>query len=193
MSLPAARRGQGSAGRLHATLPRCQDPRGYRAGHPRGAERHCRVRRAGQGRRLQAVQHRLRLAAPIKAVRTIPDLQQKTFVLLQFDDDTISACLFVQGQYTYSTHSRLFNPRGSAESGTEIAQKLSGLIQFHTTSKSEHRIETVCFAGSTADALRSAARAVRRWACRWPASRIRPPSSCRPAPRWPMCFTRRAT
>ena len=91
--------------------------------------------------------------APIKAVRTIPDLQQKTFVLLQFDDDTISACLFVQGQYTYSTRSRLFNPRGSAESGTEISQKLSGLIQFHTTSKSEHRIETVCFAGSTADDL----------------------------------------
>ena len=58
----------------------------------------------------------LGLAAPIKAVRTIPDLQQKTFVLLQFDDDTISACLFVQGQYTYSTRSRLFNPRGSAES-----------------------------------------------------------------------------
>ena len=95
----------------------------------------------------------LGLAAPIKAVRTIPDLQQKTFVLLQFDDDTISACLFVQGQYTYSTRSRLFNPRGSAESGTEIAQKLSGLIQFHTTSKSEHRIETVYFAGSTADDL----------------------------------------
>ena len=68
-------------------------------------------------------------------------------------DHTISACLFVQGQYTYSTRSRLFNPRGSAESGTEIAQKLSGLIQFHTTSKSEHRIETVCFAGSTADDL----------------------------------------
>ena len=75
------------------------------------------------------------------------------FVLLHFDDDTVSACLFVKGQYTYSTRSRLFNPRGSAESGTEIAQKLSGLIQFHTTSKSEHRIETVCFAGSTADDL----------------------------------------
>ena len=78
-----------------------------------------------------------------------------------FDDDTISACLFVQGQYTYSTRSRLFNPRGSAESGTEIAQKLSGLIQFHTTSKSEHRIETVCFAGSTADDL-AACRPARR-------------------------------
>lgn len=92
----------------------------------------------------------LGLAAPIKAVRTIPALQSGTFVVLQFDDDTISACLFVQGQYTYSTRSRLFNPRGTAESGTEIAQKLSGLIQFHIASKSEHQIDTVYFAGADA-------------------------------------------
>lgn len=92
----------------------------------------------------------LGLAAPIKAVRTIPSLQNGTFVVLQFDDDTISACLFVQGQYTYSTRSRLFNPRGTAESGTEIAQKLSGLIQFHIASKSEHQIDTVYFAGADA-------------------------------------------
>lgn len=92
----------------------------------------------------------LGLAAPIKAVRTIPALQNGTFVVLQFDDDTISACLFVQGQYTYSTRSRLFNPRGTAESGTEISQKLSGLIQFHIASKSEHQIDTVYFAGADA-------------------------------------------
>ena len=92
----------------------------------------------------------LGLAAPIKAVRTIPALQNGTFVVLQFDDDTISACLFVQGQYTYSTRSRLFNPRGTAESGTDIAQKLSGLIQFHIASKSEHQIDTVYFAGADA-------------------------------------------
>ncbi len=92
----------------------------------------------------------LGLAAPIKAVRTIPALQNGTFVVLQFDDDTISACLFVQGQYTYSTRSRLFNPRGTAESGTEIAQKLSGLIQFHIASKSDHQIDTVYFAGADA-------------------------------------------
>ena len=92
----------------------------------------------------------LGLAAPIKAVHTIPALQNGTFVVLQFDDETISACLFVQGQYTYSTRSRLFNPRGTAESGTEIAQKLSGLIQFHIASKSEHQIDTVYFAGADA-------------------------------------------
>ena len=92
----------------------------------------------------------LGLAAPIKAVRTISALQNGTCVVLQFDDDTISACLFVQGQYTYSTRSRLFNPRGTAESGTAIAQKLAGLIQFHIASKSEHQIDTVYFAGADA-------------------------------------------
>ena len=48
----------------------------------------------------------LGLAALIKAVRTVPALQKETFVLLQFDDDTISAALFEQGQYTYSTRHR---------------------------------------------------------------------------------------
>ena len=90
----------------------------------------------------------LGLAALIKAVRTVPALQKETFVLLQFDDDTISAALFEQGQYTYSTRSRLFNPRGTAESGTEIAQKLSGILQFHIAGKSAHAIRTVYFGGA---------------------------------------------
>ena len=81
----------------------------------------------------------LGLAAPIKAVRTIPALQSETFVLLHFDDDTVSACLF--------------NPRGSAESGAEIAQKLSGILQFHIAGKSENPITTVYFAGADADDL----------------------------------------
>ena len=96
----------------------------------------------------------LGLAALIKAVRTVPALQKETFVLLQFDDDTISAALFEQGQYTYSTRSRLFNPRGTAESGTEIAQKLSGIVQFHIASKSEHPIRTVYFGGADAQDIR---------------------------------------
>lgn len=96
----------------------------------------------------------LGLAALIKAVRTVPALQKETFVLLQFDDDTISAALFEQGQYTYSTRSRLFNPRGTVESGTEIAQKLSGILQFHIAGKSAHPIRTVYFGGADAQDIR---------------------------------------
>ena len=96
----------------------------------------------------------LGLAALIKAVRTVPALQKETFVLLQFDDDTISAALFEQGQYTYSTRSRLFNPRGTAESGTEIAQKLSGILQFHIAGKCAHPFRTVYFGGADAQDIR---------------------------------------
>ena len=63
-----------------------------------------------KGRRLQAVQHRLRAGRADQGRAHDSRFAAETFVLLQFDDDTISACLFVQGQYTYSTRSRLFEP-----------------------------------------------------------------------------------
>ena len=119
----------------------------------------------------------LGLAAPIKAVRTIPALQSETFVLLHFDDDTVSACLFVKGQYTYSTRSRLFNPRGSAESGAEIAQKLSGILQFHIA-RAKIRSRPSTLPVQTPMTLPSAAQAARRSRCGWRNSRIRLPSSC---------------
>lgn len=93
------------------------------------------------------------LACLIQLVRAIPALTDKTFVLLEFDGDNLYAVLFVQGQYSYSSRSRLFHPRGTQEAAAEIAQKLSGLLQFHLTNKSEHRITDVYFGGCSADEL----------------------------------------
>ena len=90
------------------------------------------------------------LAGQIKLVRATPELAGKSFVVLQFDGDSLIAGLYEKGQYKYSTRSRLFNPRGTEASGTEIGQKLSGLIQFQTAAKSEHPIKAVYFGGSTA-------------------------------------------
>ena len=92
----------------------------------------------------------LKLAGQIKLVRATPELAGKSFVVLQFDGDSLIAGLYEKGQYKYSTRSRLFNPRGTEASGTEIGQKLSGLIQFQTAAKSEHPIKAVYFGGSTA-------------------------------------------
>lgn len=92
----------------------------------------------------------LALAGQIKLVRATPELAGKSFVVLQFDGDSLIAGLYEKGQYKYSTRSRLFNPRGTEASGTEIGQKLSGLIQFQTAAKSEHPIKAVYFGGSTA-------------------------------------------
>lgn len=95
----------------------------------------------------------LALAGQIKLVRVTPQLAAQTFVVLQFDGDSLVACLYENGQYKYSTRSRLFNPRGTEASGSEIGQKLSGLIQFQAAAKSEHRITNVYLAGSTDDDL----------------------------------------
>ena len=92
----------------------------------------------------------LALAGQIKLVRATPELAGKSFVMLQFDGDSLIAGLYEKGQYKYSTRSRLFNPRGTEASGAEIGQKLSGLIQFQTAAKSEHPIKAVYFGGSTA-------------------------------------------
>ncbi len=65
----------------------------------------------------------LGLAAPIKAVRTIPICSKRPLFCCNLTMiRSLRPCL--RGQYSYSTRSRLFNPCGSAESGTEIAQKL---------------------------------------------------------------------
>ena len=77
----------------------------------------------------------LALAGQIKLVRATPELAGKSFVMLQFDGDSLIAGLYEKGQYKYSTRSRLFNPRGTEASGAEIGQKLSGLIQFQTAAK----------------------------------------------------------
>ena len=68
----------------------------------------------------------LALAGQIKLVRATPELAGKSFVVLQFDGDSLIAGLYEKGQ------------------------KLSGLIQFQTAAKSEHPIKAVYFGGSTA-------------------------------------------
>lgn len=95
------------------------------------------------------------LSCLIKLVRAIPALAGRTFILLAFDGENLAALLFVQGQYSYSTRSRLFNTRGTPEAAAEIAQKLSGILQFHLTNKSDHRITDVYFAKCGAGELES--------------------------------------
>ena len=95
------------------------------------------------------------LSCLIKLVRAIPALAGRTFILLAFDGENLSALLFVQEQYSYSTRSRLFNTRGTPEAAAEIAQKLSGILQFHLTNKSDHRITDVYFAKCGAGELES--------------------------------------
>lgn len=64
----------------------------------------------------------LALAGQIKLVRATPELAGKSFVVLQFDGDSLIAGLYEKGQYKYSTRSRLFNPRGTEASHRDRAE-----------------------------------------------------------------------
>ena len=88
------------------------------------------------------------LSGQLKLVAATPALAG-TFVVLQFDGDTLLASLYEQGVFHYASRSRLFYPRGTAESGSEIAQKLSGLVQFHIANKGAEPIAAAYFGGCT--------------------------------------------
>lgn len=88
-------------------------------------------------------------ACEIKLVRFLPALREKTFLLLVFDGENLYSTLYDQGAYKHAIRSRLFNTRGTAESGAEITQKVSGLVQFHISSKGVSPITDVYFAGAT--------------------------------------------
>lgn len=90
------------------------------------------------------------LACLIKLAGAIPALAGKTFILLAFDGDNLSAVLFAEGRYSYSARSRLFSARGTPEAAAEIIRRLSGIQQFHRTAPNPRRITDVYFAGCTA-------------------------------------------
>lgn len=95
----------------------------------------------------------LALACEIKLIRSLPALAEQTFIMLVLDGSNLYSTLYETGQYKYSTRTRLFNSRGTPESGTEIVQKISGIVQFQMASKSTNRITNVYFAGATKDDL----------------------------------------
>lgn len=87
------------------------------------------------------------LACLMKLVALLPELENSTFIVHVLDGENLYSTLFEQGVYKYSTRSRMFNTRGTAEFGTELAQKTSGIVQFHTTSKDAAPITDVYFSG----------------------------------------------
>lgn len=93
------------------------------------------------------------LSGQLKLTAATPALAGSTFVVLHFDGDTLLATLYEQGVFTYASRSRLFYARGTAESGSEITQKLSGLVQFHIANKGAEPIATAYFGGCTQDDL----------------------------------------
>lgn len=87
-------------------------------------------------------------------LRLLPRLESykdRTAIYLFFEEGAVTSVLSENGLYKYSSRSRLFSEPGTLDFGTEIVRNVSGILQFHSTSKSEHRITDVYYAGCPSD------------------------------------------
>lgn len=87
----------------------------------------------------------------LNALGQLKEYQKETAIVLLFEESSVVSLLFREGQYLYSTRSRIFSERGTLDFGTEIVRNISGILQFYSTTKSEIPIEKVYFAGCAED------------------------------------------
>lgn len=83
-----------------------------------------------------------------KLARLLPKTRESTFILLDFDGNTLDAILFVSGEFRFSNRTRLIAERGTAESAGEILRVLSSLIQFNASERSGQTITNVYLVGA---------------------------------------------
>lgn len=74
-----------------------------------------------------------------------------TAIILLFEEGSMTSILLQEGQYLYSTRSRIFSERGTLDFGTEIVRNISGILQFYATTNSDIPITHVFFAGCSMD------------------------------------------
>lgn len=77
--------------------------------------------------------------------------QNDTEIVLLFEEGSVTSILFREGQYLYSTRSRIFSERGTLDFGTEIVRNISGIIQFYATTTSGIPITDIYYAGCMED------------------------------------------
>lgn len=83
----------------------------------------------------------------IRYVTKTPDYHGMTFALNLIDGNNLLSLLFENGIYTFSTRSRLMAERGTTAFANELSSKLSSLIQFNKSQKSEYALEMSLYAG----------------------------------------------
>jgi Tfp pilus assembly protein, ATPase PilM len=87
------------------------------------------------------------LNALIQYVSATKDYQGMTFALNILDGKNLVSLLFENGIYIFSNRSRLLSERGTDAFADELSGKLSSLIQFNKSQKSEHTLNLSLYAG----------------------------------------------
>lgn len=99
----------------------------------------------GTSARLLSVDFSVNAACKLTGI--MPELAGKTYILSVLDGSNMVSMLFERNQYIFSSRFRLFSERGTPGFFTELAEKVSSLIQFNKSQKSENQIETAYFCG----------------------------------------------
>ena len=101
------------------------------------------------GLRLQSVT--VSMAGRLKLLRAMQPLQDKTCICLCFEGSSVLSLLVENGEYRYSSRSRIFNEPGTVDFGTEMTRNVSGTVQFHTASRAGGTLTDVYYAGCSDD------------------------------------------
>ena len=89
----------------------------------------------------------------IQYVSATKDYKGMTFALNILDGKNLVSLLFENGLYIFSNRSRLLSERGTDAFADELSGKLSSLIQFNKSQKSEHTLNMSLYAGLDEDEL----------------------------------------
>lgn len=93
------------------------------------------------------------LSSIINAVSLFEEFSHSTYVITNLDGNNLSNTLFVNGEYNYSSRSRLLEEMGSEDSENELYRALSSLIQFNKSQKTGFDITDIYFTGDLTDGI----------------------------------------
>lgn len=91
------------------------------------------------------------LSSIINGVSFFEEFSHATYVITNLDGNNLSNTLFVNGEYNYSSRSRLLEEMGSEDSENELYRALSSLIQFNKSQKTGFDITDIYFTGDLND------------------------------------------
>lgn len=96
---------------------------------------------------IQISRMNIALASVIKMITQINLMKEKTGVVIVIDGDSIVSVLYENGDYIFSSHTRLYSQHGSNAFAGDISRNIAGLQQFLASEKSEYKISEVYLAG----------------------------------------------
>ncbi|MEG1537478.1 MAG: hypothetical protein RR387_04265 [Clostridiales bacterium] len=95
----------------------------------------------------------LALTCAIHFCNRINGLRRQTYIVTVLEGTDIVSMLFIDGVYSVSNRSRLFEQRGTPAAAVEISRTLSSLAQFNTAQKNGQVITNAIICGMQGDEM----------------------------------------